>query len=149
MPICALKKWFKHDLSAFCITLIVLQEKEFAAKLLFKGIHQGFLFVRKIYWDPLKERCQRWRTASMRIANAWARWGDLIHDGKHWGRIKVLSWSWNPKQPFINGCFNWMIPNFYIGNGCFTKHPFLTGCLGFQGVIYQQAFCRLRGGELR
>ena len=40
--------------------------------------------------------------------------------------------SWNPKQPFINGCFNWMIPNLYIGNGCFTKHPFINGCLGFQ-----------------
>ena len=25
--------------------------------------------------------------------------------------------AWNPKQPFINGCFNWMIPNLYIGNG--------------------------------
>ena len=40
--------------------------------------------------------------------------------------------NWNPKQPFINGCFNWMIPNLYIGNGCFTKHPFKTGCLGYQ-----------------
>ena len=40
--------------------------------------------------------------------------------------------AWNPKQPFINGCFNWMIPNLYIGNGCFTKHPFFDGCLGFQ-----------------
>ena len=37
--------------------------------------------------------------------------------------------TWNPKQPFINGCFNWMIPNLYIGNGCFTKHPFKTGWL--------------------
>ena len=35
-------------------------------------------------------------------------------------------------QPFINGCFNWMIPNLYIGNGCFTKHLFINGCLGFQ-----------------
>ena len=35
-------------------------------------------------------------------------------------------------HPFINGCFNWMIPNLYIKNGCFTKHPFKTGCLGFQ-----------------
>ena len=32
--------------------------------------------------------------------------------------------AWNPKQPFINGCFSWMIPNLYIENGCFTKHPF-------------------------
>ena len=28
---------------------------------------------------------------------------------------------------------NWMILNLYIGNGCFTKRPFLTGCLGYQG----------------
>ena len=40
--------------------------------------------------------------------------------------------TWNPKQPFLNGCFNWMIPNLYIENGCCTKHPFINGCLGFQ-----------------
>ena len=40
--------------------------------------------------------------------------------------------SWNLKHPFINGCFNWMIPNLYIGNCCFTKHLFINGCLGFQ-----------------
>ena len=43
--------------------------------------------------------------------------------------------TWNPKQPFINGCFNWVIPNLYIENGCFTKHPFINGCLGFQEII--------------
>ena len=47
-----------------------------------------------------------------------------------WGTCIIP--TWNPKQPFINGCFNWMIPNLYIGNGCFTQHPFWTGCLGFQ-----------------
>ncbi len=40
--------------------------------------------------------------------------------------------AWNPKQPVLHGCFNWMIPNLYIGNGCFTKHLFINGCLGFQ-----------------
>ena len=39
-------------------------------------------------------------------------------------------------QPFINGCFNWMIPNLYIGNGCFTKHLFINGCLGFPVILY-------------
>ena len=29
-------------------------------------------------------------------------------------------------QPFINGCFNRMIPNLDIGNGCFTKQPFIN-----------------------
>ena len=28
-----------------------------------------------------------------------------------------IIYTWNPKQPFINGCFNWMIPNLYIENG--------------------------------
>ena len=30
------------------------------------------------------------------------------------------------------GCFSWMIPNLYIKNCCFTKHPLKTGCLEFQ-----------------
>ena len=48
--------------------------------------------------------------------------------------VKILSnetsITWNPKR-----CFNWMIPNLYLGNGCFTKHPFKSGCLGFQVYI--------------
>ena len=43
--------------------------------------------------------------------------------------------TWNPKPPFINGCFNWMIPNLYIGNGCCAQHLFINGCLGFQADI--------------
>ena len=35
-----------------------------------------------------------------------------------------------------------MIPNLYIGNGCFTKHPFLNGCLGFQVVNTSCCFIR-------
>ena len=38
----------------------------------------------------------------------------------------------NPKQPCINGCFKWIFPNIYIENGGLAKHPFETGCLGFQ-----------------
>ena len=34
----------------------------------------------------------------------------------------------------LNGCFHWMIPNLYIENGCFTKHPFI---LGFQVFLFQ------------
>ena len=28
-----------------------------------------------------------------------------------------------------------MIQNLYLGNGCFTKHPFKSGCLGFEVII--------------
>ena len=42
--------------------------------------------------------------------------------------------TWNLKHLFINGCFIWMIPNYYIKNGCFNKHPFKTACLGYQAL---------------
>ena len=31
--------------------------------------------------------------------------------------------------------FHWMIPNQYIKNGCFTKHPLKNGCLGYQVLL--------------
>ena len=43
--------------------------------------------------------------------------------------------SWSPGTPNNHGCFNWMIPNLYIENDCFTKHPFINGCLGFQAEM--------------
>ena len=53
-----------------------------------------------------------------------------------WGVEKTAMGFLEPQgQPLINGCFNWMIPNLYIGNGGFTKHLFINGCLGFQ-VVY-------------
>ena len=52
-----------------------------------------------------------------------------------WNSLEKKRKPWNPKQPLINGCFNWMIPNLYIGNGGFTKHLFINGCLGFQDLI--------------
>ena len=53
--------------------------------------------------------------------------------GKFRKSLSIL--AWNPKQPDFYGCFNWMIPNLFLGNGYFTKHPFKTGCLGFQVEI--------------
>ena len=47
--------------------------------------------------------------------------------------------SWNPVE-FATTTFrrwlaiNWMISCVYLGNGYFTKHPFKTGCLGFQAL---------------
>ncbi len=61
------------------------------------------------------------------------------------GGGKKIGCTWNPKQPFINGCFNWMIPNLYIGNGWkspnihfkvvvwgsrYMKDPWFEGFLG-------------------
>ena len=48
------------------------------------------------------------------------------------GKTLLIMSTWNPKHPFISGCFNWMIPILYIGNGCFTKHPIKNGCLEYQ-----------------
>ena len=43
--------------------------------------------------------------------------------------------AWYPKHQFLNGCFNWMIPNLYIKNGCFTKHPLKNGLFRVPGWI--------------
>ena len=80
-----------------------------------------------------------WRNSRTKIVNKWGRlqmWplkgrSEAMQKKAHL-KAKMIMLSWNPKQPFINGCFNWMIPNLYIGNGCFTKHPFFNSCLGFQ-----------------
>ena len=45
-----------------------------------------------------------------------------------------LRQTWNSKQPFINGCFSWMIPNLYMENGCFTKHPLKNWLFGVPGI---------------
>ena len=52
----------------------------------------------------------------------------------------IYIYAWNPKQPDFYGCFNWMMPNLYLGNGCLTKHPFKNGCLGYQVCIYTYPF---------
>ena len=33
------------------------------------------------------------------------------------GGFVGLVTTWNPKSQFFSGCFNWMIPNLYLGNG--------------------------------
>ena len=53
-------------------------------------------------------------------------------DRYKWSEITFLISTWNSKQPILYGCFNWKIQNLYMGNGCFTKHLFINGCLGFQ-----------------
>ena len=47
-----------------------------------------------------------------------------------------LTFTWNSKQPVLYGCFNWMIQNLYMGNGCFTKHPFINGWPWSSRYIY-------------
>ena len=49
--------------------------------------------------------------------------------------IQTTMGSWNPKQPFINGCLVKQ-PSFMQWFGIIQlKHPFINGCLGFQDSI--------------
>ena len=102
---------------------------------------KGYLFLPNRNWfasfrrkevDPnLSENLCKW------IENRLPKSGESVNrfEGENQRPPTKTSTTWNPKQPFFNGCFNWMIPNLYIGNGCFTKHPFINGCLGFQALI--------------
>ena len=84
------------------------------------------------------------RATTWRFPVPWGKGaisGGGLEDGEIiWGVFRDF-WCQTPgnylglKQPFINGCFNWMIPNLYIENCCFTNHAFINGCLGFQVYI--------------
>ena len=52
------------------------------------------------------------------------RWkASRVQAGEGWVGFRSTFPFLEPQgQPFINGCFNWMIPNLYIGNG--WKSPF-------------------------
>ena len=50
------------------------------------------------------------------------------------GISKIGEFAGTPNNKCFYGCYNWMIPNHYIQNGCFTKPPLKNGCLGFQVV---------------
>ena len=64
-----------------------------------------------------------------------ANWGYPIRGPpNHRDSNHQFTSTWNSEQPVFYGCFNWMIPNHDIRNGCFTKHPLNNGCLGYQGV---------------
>ena len=47
-----------------------------------------------------------------------------------------ILYTWNLKQPLFNGRFIWMIPNLYMKNGCFTKHPLKKMLFGVPGMSY-------------
>ena len=47
-------------------------------------------------------------------------------------------YTWYPKQQFFNGCFTWMIPSLYLGNGCFTKQLVLKIHVSGQIIIFHQ-----------
>ena len=45
------------------------------------------------------------------------------------GLVKERNSTWYPKQPFVYCCFNWMIPNLYLGNSCLTSSIHLKSWL--------------------
>ena len=94
------------------------------------GLHVNLVIVEErkpilTWWQP---GCHIWPTEPAVLYSL---------SSPSWRRCASLFWfvsraTWNPKQPDVYGCFNWMIPNLYLGNGCFTKHPSINGCLEFQ-----------------
>ena len=92
--------------------------------------------------------------SEMRVQNTRDLFGKASHSfedqssGENPGNIKtpVFFWPlqdewlgknthpWNSKHPFLIGCFSWMIPNLYIKQVCFNKHPIKNGCLEYQAI---------------
>ena len=58
---------------------------------------------------------------------------NLAAEGKELQQKKME--TFNETSAPKNGCFNGMIPDHHMENGCFTKHPLKMGCLGYQVYI--------------
>ena len=71
------------------------------------------------------------RTPNPRCRN---RWSGIFHPVLM--RYGYTRFRWKRqgagviKETDCGSGFNWMIPNLYIENCCFTKHSFINGCLG-------------------
>ena len=44
------------------------------------------------------------------------------------------------QHPFLKRCFNWMTPNCYMKNVCFTNHQFKNCCLRVPGTDDPEVF---------
>ena len=54
--------------------------------------------------------------------------------------------AWNPKEAFINGCFNWMIPNRYLGNVDSKVYTFSCLCHGNSKTFIFRGYNPYMGG---
>ena len=61
------------------------------------------------------------------------------HHFSHTHHGKKTTSTWYPKHPLQNGCFCWMIPNVYLGNGCFTKLPLKNWLFDVPGMFFWEA----------
>ena len=93
--------------------------------------------------DPISPIFFKWvEITHQKICASCRKIYPIFEKNTSWALVFKTS-TWNPKHPFINGCFNWMIPNLYIENGCFSKHPFINGCFGVPGIcLWQQKSSR-------
>ena len=62
-------------------------------------------------------------------------WRPLLKgDVFFWKLPQLYTWNTKANQPFIDGCFKWMMNQiFTLGNGCFNKCPFWTELFGGPG----------------
>ena len=100
-------------------------------------------------WCRLKGRWSWWYVQKMRghmgVSENGGTPGQTIQFNRDFhyksstlGYPYFYPYTWNPKQPdFLWLEINWMIPLFLLGKWLeITKHPFKSGCLGFQVYIY-------------
>ena len=120
---CQLREFTEAKWIWRCVEIETFRLDDFLMFLQIWGLRPSF-FLRPSRWP-----CHIAAPNGERLKNEFAQSQTLRTK-----RSQVESdWCLEPQgQPLINGCFNWMIPNLYIENGCFTKHPFINGCLGFQ-----------------
>ena len=90
-------------------------------------------YVLELHHDPASGKWRfRLGSPTQNVSESW--WWRLGVDPKY---VYVPS-----KQPHFNGCFNWMIPNLYLGNGRFTISIHLLFRIpGIYWLVGLEIFC--------
>ena len=103
---------------------------------------------------PYHSHKNRWKYGNGMGMGVPHAWGSLEKSLKLRSTNKNVAseiTSWDAPGTWHIWLHKWLFqlddgPNLYIGNGCLTKHPFWTGCLGFKVCIYVSfnvTFCGL------
>ena len=93
------------------------------------------------------------RAAVLAVANTIC--AKFTMDASSLARLGFLNLFWihqsppgTPRPTIYKWLFQLDDSHIHIGNGCFTKHPFRNGCLGFQAVIPVTKWDSFRDDEL-
>ena len=75
------------------------------------------------------------REKKNKTKTCWQRERERVRDVREFPSSMTMTLTWYSKQPYLIGCFSWMIPSLYIKNGCLEFQVLLQANHSFYLVV--------------